>query len=193
MANSEINYKSIFYPPGGVLIWILIFLELVTFGGALIAMTVLSKSNQELFHASKLLLNINYGSINTLVLLTSGFFIATAVHLFKQSNFKKSARFVLLAIVFGLLFIVIKTLEYAHKIDAGITLEFNTFFTFYWLLTGFHLIHVMVGLFILTVFYFSLIQKDVVLKAEDFEAGAAFWHMCDLIWLVLFPVIYLFF
>lgn len=193
MTDAEINYKNIFYPPGGILIWIFIFLELITFGGALVAMTVISNSQHELFHTSRLQLNINYGSLNTIVLLASGFFIATAVHLFKKNNFKLSSRYILLSMLFGVVFIVIKAFEYSHKFDEGITLEYNTFFTFYWLLTGFHLIHVIVGLFILTLFYFSLIKKEVVLKAEDFEAGTAFWHMCDLIWLLLFPVIYLIF
>jgi nitric oxide reductase NorE protein len=63
----------------------------------------------------------------------------------------------------------------------------NTFFTFYWLHTGFHVIHVLVGLGILVSFKFTLKK----LETEDLEAGAAFWHMCDLIWLLLFPVLYL--
>ena len=92
-----------------------------------------------------------------------------------------------LTILGGLLFLALKTIEYYFKIEAGLTLDHNTFFTFYWLLTGFHVIHVLVGIVILGYFYFSLKNQEI----EDIEAGAAFWHMCDLIWLLLFPVIYL--
>ena len=69
----------------------------------------------------------------------------------------------------------------------------NTFFTFYWMLTLFHVIHVIVGLVILTSVYFGLRKKKQSLSIEDVEASAVFWHMCDLIWLLLFPIIYLIF
>ena len=91
----------------------------------------------------------------------------------------------------GFLFLALKSIEYYFKIEAGITIGYNTFFTYYWLLTLFHLVHVIVGLVILFVVSRSLIKNKTNL--EDFEASAAFWHMCDLIWLLLFPVIYLIF
>ncbi len=192
-AKIQTDNKSIFYPPGGILIWIIIFVELMTFSFALIAMAVLSKSNTELFHSSRQLLSTVYGTINTIVLLTSGYFMATAVQQFKKDDFRNSSRHVLFTIFFGLAFIAIKTIEYSHKLSAGIDLDYNLFFTFYWLLTGFHLLHVVLGLVILTAFYISMKKKTPTLKTEDMEAGTTFWHMCDLIWLLIFPVIYLLF
>jgi len=189
MQSTEINYKNIYYPPGGILMWILIFLELITFGAALIVLVINSKDDPEIFHQSRLTLNASFGAINTVFLLTSGFFMATTVHQFKINNLQKASFYLNLTMLGGLLFLLLKGLEYYLKIDAGYTIGYNTFYTFYWLLTGFHVIHVIVGLVIL-LFMQSGINKSKAL-IEDVEASAAFWHMCDLIWLLLFPVIYL--
>jgi len=91
----------------------------------------------------------------------------------------------------GFLFLGLKSVEYYDKLNMGLVLDYNTFFSFYWLLTGFHVIHVLVGLVILSFFYYTLKKQKTESNLEDIEAGAAFWHMCDLIWLLLFPVIYL--
>jgi len=195
MNKPRIDYKNIYYPPGGILIWILITLELITFGVALIALAYMSKEDPEIYHQSRLMLNPAYGAVNTVFLLVSGFFMATTVHQFKKHNFSKASFYLKLTMLGGFLFLALKTVEYYQKINSGLFLDYDTFFTFYWLLTGFHVIHVLVGLVILTYFYFSLRKQKTSdqsnLEEEDLEAGAAFWHMCDLIWLLLFPVIYL--
>ncbi|MCF6213148.1 MAG: cytochrome c oxidase subunit 3 [Flavobacteriaceae bacterium] len=191
MNTTKINHKNIYYPPGGILMWIIIFLELITFGIALIVLAVSSKENPVLFHTSSTHLNTTYGAINTVFLLTSGFFMATAVHQFKLKDFKKSSFYLKLTMLGGILFLLLKTIEYNRKIALGFVLGYDTFFNFYWLLTGFHVIHVIVGLVILLFMHRSL-KKDTALL-EDVEASAAFWHMCDLIWLLLFPVLYLIF
>ena len=92
-----------------------------------------------------------------------------------------------------LLFLGLKTIEYYGKITTGLDVGYNTFFTFYWMLTLFHVVHVITGLVILLVVYKGLKKKQLQTNLEDFEASAAFWHMCDLIWLLLFPIIYLIF
>lgn len=191
--NTTINDKNIYYPPGGILMWIIIFLELFTFGLALLAMVYYGKQEPEVFHQSKLLLNTTFGTINTVFLITSGFFMALSVHYIKNKNVSKSATFLKLTMLFGLLFLALKSFEYSVKIDAGLIMSYNTFFTFYWMLTLFHVIHVLVGLVILTSVYFGLKKNKLNTNIDDFEASAAFWHMCDLIWLLLFPVIYLIF
>jgi nitric oxide reductase NorE protein len=185
--------KNIYYPPGGILIWIIIFLELITFGMALIVMVFYSKDEPEIFHQSRLMLNTAYGVINTLFLITSGYFMAESIHYFKIGNVQKSSWFLKLTLLGGLLFLGLKSLEYYEKIETGLTLSYNTFFSFYWMLTLFHVIHVLVGLVILCALYLSLQKNQQQVNLEDFEAGAAFWHMCDLIWLLLFPLIYLIF
>ena len=187
----EVNTTNIYYPPGGILMWIIIFLELFTFGIALVVLVTNSKEDPTIFHQSRLSLNTTYGAINTLFLLTSGFFMTTTVHQFKENNIKKASLFLKLTMLGGLLFLILKGFEYNLKINAGYTFGFNSFYTFYWLLTGFHVIHVIVGLFLLLLVYLGINKPNSEDKLEDIEASATFWHMCDLIWLLLFPTLYL--
>jgi nitric oxide reductase NorE protein len=164
---------------------------LITFGIALIALVFQSRENPELYHESRLMLNTTFGAINTVFLLTSGFFMASSLHQFKLTNIKKSSFYLKLTMLGGLSFLGLKIVEYIDKIEQGFVLGYDTFFNFYWLLTGFHVIHVIVGLVILLFMQHSLKKATAVL--EDVEASAAFWHMCDLIWLLLFPILYLVF
>jgi len=191
--EEKVDYKNIYYPPGGILLWIVIFLELITFGMALVGFAYYGKTNPEIYSESAPLLNKTFGAINTVLLLISGFFMATAVHQFKTGNQKKYSLFLLLTMLGGILFLGFKSFEYFHKIESGLTLGYNTFFTFYWLLTLFHVIHVLVGMVILISLYRGSKKEKLLTKLEDLEAGAAFWHMCDLIWLILFPILYLIF
>jgi nitric oxide reductase NorE protein len=193
MSENTIDTKNIYYPPGGILMWIIIFLELFTFGMALIAMVFYSKDEPEVFHNSKLLLNTTFGTINTIFLITSGFFMALSVKSLKEKDVQKSSWYLKLTMLGGILFLGMKSVEYFDKIEAGLTIGYNAFFTFYWMLTLFHVIHVIVGLVILSSVYFGLKKKNSSTSIEDVEASAAFWHMCDLIWLLLFPIIYLIF
>ena len=193
MNKTIIDYKNIYYPPGGILLWIIIFLELITFGAALIAMVFYGKQEAEIFHESRLLLNVTYGTINTIFLLTSGFFMAVTVHEIKENQMQKAQKYLLVTMLFGFLFLILKAIEYNAKLNAGLDMGYNTFFTFYWMLTLFHVIHVIVGLVILTSVYFGIKKENSTTNIIDVEASAAFWHMCDLIWLILFPVIYLIF
>ncbi|MBW4359874.1 cytochrome c oxidase subunit 3 [Flavobacterium taihuense] len=193
MDTLKINCKSIYYPPGGILMWIIIFLELITFGMALVAFVYYGIENATVFHQSRLELNTAFGATNTIFLLTSGFFMANAVHLFKKNEVQKSSVFFKLAMLGGFLFLALKSVEYYHKIEGGISLDTNMFYTFYWLLTGFHVIHVIMGLVILAWTNYGMKKKNSDTTIEDIEACAAFWHMCDLIWLLLFPTLYLFF
>lgn len=176
-------------PPGGFFIWMLVALELVTFGVALIALVVSARNDPETYHQSRLLLDPRYGIANTFFLLTSGYFMAESVCHFHQADRPRARRCLWLAIAGGLAFLGLKGVEYADKIAHGQTLGSDPFFTWYWLLTVFHLMHVLVGLVILG----CLLRRLSTIKGDDFEAGGVFWHMCDLIWLLLFPILYLIF
>jgi len=193
MNKFTVTSKNIYYPPGGILLWIIIFLELITFGIALIAMVYSSKEQAAVFHESRLLLNSTIGAVNTIFLIVSGFFMAESVAYLKRGDLKKTTLFLKLTMLGGLLFLGVKGYEYADKIAEGYTLGYNTFFTYYWMLTLFHVIHVLVGLVILVSVFIGVRKKESTTTIEDVEASAAFWHMCDLIWLLLFPIIYLIF
>lgn len=191
MTHTKVNSPNFYYPPGGILMGIIIFLELITYGASLIILVYYGQEEAKVFHESRLHLNTTIGTINTVVLITSGFLMATAVAYFKNKNFKKAGFFIWLTILGGFLFLGFKSFEFYEKIEAGLTIGTNTFFTFYWLLTVFHYIHIVVGIIIL----FSILRgvPKGESNIEDIEASAAFWHMCDLIWLLLFPILYLLF
>ena len=193
MQTSKINYKNIYYPPGGILMWIIIFLELITFRMALVAFVYYGHQEPEIFHQSRLQLNATIGAVNTVFLLTSGFFMALAVQYFKENNRGNRSFYLKLPLLGGLFFLVLKSIEYYHKIESGLTLETNTFFSFYWMLTAFHLIHVLMGIVIIIWTNYGMNKKNSDTQLVDVEACAAFWHLCDLIWLLLFPVLYLIF
>jgi nitric oxide reductase NorE protein len=187
-----IDNKKFFYPPGGILIWIIILVELITFAAATVAFSWQGSQSPDLFSSSAKHLDEHLGFANTIILLTSGFFVAEAVRLIKSGNSSKSRLFIWIGIFLGVAFLLIKGIEYSDKIEGGFHLTYDTFFTFYWLLTGFHFLHVVVGIVILTVLN---IQMGKGIYSEDnyldIESGACFWHLCDLIWLLLFPVLYL--
>ena len=191
METLKINYKNLYFPPGGILMWIIIFLELITFGMALVAFAIYGNEEAVLFHESRMHLNTTFGAVNTIFLLTSGLFMALAVHKFKENNLTKSSFYFKLTMPGGLLFLILKSVEYYHIIESGITVDTNTFFAFYWLLTGFNVLHVLMGLVILIWTNNGMMKKNSDTEVVDVEACAAFWHMGDLIWLLLFPVLYL--
>jgi len=189
--NTITSKKDFYYPPGGILIWIIIFMELITFGIASIFFLSEGRSNIDTFTESTSHLNLLVGTINTMILLISGYFAAISIEQFKKGDLKKSKRSLIFTLLGGLVFIILKSYEYFEKLEQGYTIIFNDFFSFYWLLTGFHLIHLLVGMVILLFLYRSLNRKGKDADPDDFEAGTAFWHMCDLIWLMLFPILYL--
>lgn len=185
------NHKLVFYPPGGILLNLVIFVELFTYGLALFALAYYGNEERELFHQDSRELNRFLGTLNTLVLLTSGFLVAKGVKVFKQEKITETLKLFNWSMLLGLAFLVIKVIEYGAKLDAGFDLNYSSFFMFYWLLTGFHWIHVLVGVVILFFIRRSIRIKKEQAVLEDIEAGAAFWHMCDIIWLFLFPMLYL--
>lgn len=186
-----LDHKDIAYPPGGVLIWIVIFLELITFSFGLVAFVYYGKNDADLYHTSSQTLNKSIAIANTFILLTSSYFMAVAIDSLKIKNSTKGAAFIKYTLLMGMLFVVLKTVDYYLKIQAGELLTTNIFYTFYWMLTAFHLIHVIIGLLILSYFYYTLKNGNSPLLLTDSTAGAAFWHLCDLIWLLLFPALYL--
>ena len=184
--------ESVYYPPGGLLIWIIVFLEFITFSAGIMVYLSFRQDDIAMFNDSQQLLNSTYGMVNTIVLITSGLLMATTLGMLKAGNNKKAVFYISLTILFGLAFLVLKGFEYNEKFAMGLGFGYNQFFMFYWLLTGFHFIHVLVGVLLLS--YMLIKTKSGFYSGsnfEDVETVGVFWHMCDLIWIFLFPIIYL--
>ncbi|MGE4280510.1 MAG: cytochrome c oxidase subunit 3 family protein [Magnetospirillum sp.] len=170
--------------PGNPIMWVLIISELLVFGAFFVAFGIARVLDVETFRAGQALLDVRMGGANTLVLVTSGWLAAKAVQFGGLGQGRKSRFFLAGAGALGLVFLVIKGMEYASKAAQGIDIETNTFFTLFYLMTGFHAMHVIMGIVVLAIVGWKN-------SAENLETGAAFWHMVDLIWLILFPIVYL--
>ncbi len=190
------NTKKHKHPPGDFAVWIIIYIELLTFGLFFIGYIYSRRSNIELFNASQLLLDQRAGFINTVLLLTSSYFVVKTIHIIKTINtqeaFNRASNWLLGAIGLGGIFLILKMTEFVGKYQEGINLSTNSFFMFYFLLTMFHFMHVVLGMIIL----FNLYQKTKIggyTKKDHIglESGASYWHMVDLLWIVLFPLIYI--
>ncbi|CUH44964.1 cytochrome c oxidase subunit 3 [Ruegeria atlantica] len=170
--------------PGELLMWVLIISELLVFGAGLIAFMAVRLTDPAGFAEAQSHLYRTGAAFNTAVLVTSGYLAAQALH-WRRDCRRGIARLALIgAALLGVVFLVIKGVEYAGKAAQGITFETHPFFMFYYLLTGFHAAHVLAGVGILLL----VAWRD---DAHNIEAGAQFWHMVDLVWIMLFPVIYL--
>lgn len=170
--------------PGNPLMWVLILSEMLVFAAFFILFAWQRAAETELFDASQQLLDPLLGGVNTMVLLTSGLFAAFAVKASVVNRPRRCRQWLALTMVLGGLFCLIKIIEYADKLGAGLTPETNTFFTFYYLLTAFHFAHVIFGLGLLCLACWRPSPANV-------ETVTAFWHLVDLIWVLLYPLIYL--
>lgn len=186
------QHKSIYYPPGGILIWFLIILEIFTFLGAIFVFLYKRSAAMQEFKIAQQFLNPTIGTLNTIILISSGYFIANSVHYLRNNEFLKATRNTQISLILGLLFIIIKSFEFYSKINLGIGVRENTFFTFYWLMTGFHYVHVLFGVGLLAYMQNAIKQKKYNSNNMfDVEASATYWHLCDLIWILIFPILYL--
>ena len=180
------------YPPGDLAIWFFICAELLVFGALFVTYAVVRSNNIELFNESQLILDRRLGLINTLVLITSSYFVVKAVTAISRGDNKNCVFWLNIDIVTGFIFVLIKSYEFYEKSAQGITLSSNTFYTYYIAMTFFHYMHVILGLVILGAVMFK--ARAGGYSAEDHigvETGASYWHMVDLVWIVLFPLVYL--
>ena len=177
--------------PGDLAIWVFIFAELLVFGVLFVVYAFARRQHIALFDAEQLLLDRNLGLYNTLLLITSSFSAAHAVQLAQAGRMRQCIRYLLLTIALGLAFLVLKVHEYKLDAEAGISLSRNLFDMFYLCLTGFHFLHVVMGLVILSAVTWKASRGAYSRSSmTGIETGVSYWHMVDLVWIVLFALIY---
>lgn len=170
--------------PGDLMIWVLIVSELLVFGAGLAAFLGVRLTDPAGFAAAQDHLHRAAAGVNTVVLVTSGWLAALGAQAVEAGR-KARARLRLAgAATLGAAFLAIKGAEYAGAAAEGIGAETHPFFTFYYLITGFHAAHVAAGIVVI----FLVAARA---RPREVEAGVAFWHMVDLVWVLVFPVIYL--
>jgi len=179
------------YPPGDLAIWIFILAELSVFAIFFAAYAFARVGDVALFNACQDTLERRSALINTLALITGSYFVVRAVASIRLGNQSGCMRWLVAALGMGLVFLVVKVSEYAHHFEQGVTLSTNTFYMFYLSLTFFHFMHVILGMVILAAVALKARAGGYSAAAHDgVETGASYWHMVDLVWLILFPLIY---
>ena len=182
--------------------WIFIFTELLLFGGLFLVYAVYRNQYSEEFHISAHQLNGFIGTLNTVILLVSSMTIAMSITAIQKGNRALAFKLIMFTLLCALVFLINKYFEWGHKIRIdlypGTDLMFSLkrgeilFFSLYFFMTGLHALHIIVGMVLL-----SIVAVKVKTKKIDstryvlLENGALYWHLVDLIWIFLFPLLYL--
>lgn len=177
--------------PGDLAMWFFIFAELLVFGIFFLAYAFARAADPLLFTASQARIDQLGGAINTVLLITSSYAVARAVAAVKVDALRSCRRWLELAMLLGLGFVALKLAGFADLTARGIDLSTDTFFMFYLSLTGFHFLHVLMGLIILAAVWLKA-RRGGYSAAEHtgVETGASYWHMVDLVWIILFTLVY---
>ncbi|MBI4528570.1 MAG: cytochrome c oxidase subunit 3 family protein [Deltaproteobacteria bacterium] len=184
--------------------WIFLATEVMFFGGMFLGYTYYRSLYAQAFVDASNHLDILLGTINTAVLICSSFTMALAVHSAETGNRRGSVKFLLLTIALGTVFLVIKFAEYAHKFEEhlipGSSFAFEgalarpaeIFFSFYFAMTGMHALHMIVGIGLLTALVFQARRgRFSPVYYTPVEITGLYWHFVDIVWIFLFPLLYL--
>lgn len=198
-ANSHIHRDDVGAKIG---MWLFLFTELILFGGMFLVYAVYRFQYRDFFALASKELDVLVGLINTLILLTSSLTMAMSITALRRDNKKLSLIFLSTTILFALLFLVNKYFEWSAKFHHGLFPGSNEllslpkgeiiYFGLYYVMTGLHALHVIIGLIILTFMFFYVksgkVNKDYYIMLEN---SGLYWHLVDIIWIFLFPLFYL--
>jgi|SRR5688572_7587139 cytochrome c oxidase subunit 3 len=170
--------------------WLFLASEIMFFAGFIGAYVVLRMANPQLAEAAQKEMAWPLAAFNTAVLIVSSLTMVLAVNAISKGNRGKCEDMVFITAALGTLFLVVKGFEYAAKFGHGITPNSSTFWSSYFLMTGFHGLHVLGGIvaMIFLLFYIKHYGPERYAKVENI---ALYWHFVDLVWIFLFPIVYL--
>jgi cytochrome c oxidase subunit 3 len=184
--------------------WIFLVTEMLFFGGLFVTYLVYRTAYPEAFAEASRTLDLFWGATNTVVLLASSFTMALAVAGSARGDRAVTTRYLLTTMALGLVFLVIKAVEYRHKFEEhhvpgwGFTFEGTDpehapiFFSLYFVMTGVHALHMVIGIGVLTVV--ALMARRDRFSREYYspvELSGLYWHFVDIVWIFLFPLLYL--
>lgn len=175
--------------PGQPDMWVLVMIEALTFSAYFVVYTVCYRAAPDLFLSSQSHLDLGFGVINTLILLTSSWSMARCVERSRAADWQAAAACLWLTAAAGLLFCALKLYEWSVEIGQGFTFTSNRFFSFYYFLTGMHLLHVLVGFIALGVIHYQM-RSPARRSQQLIETGATYWHMVDFLWVIIFAILY---
>ncbi len=170
-------------------VWLFLASELMFFTGMLGSYIVLRFAQPQVFHEEAMKLNWPLAALNTIILISSSLTMAMAVKTAQANKQNETAKYLLTTFGLGALFLVFKSVEYGMKMEHGILPKTNLFFAAYYTLTGCHALHIIGGL-IPMINEWRWARKGE-LTAEGAEMMGLYWHFVDLVWIFLFPLLYL--
>jgi cytochrome c oxidase subunit 3 len=184
--------------------WIFLLTEVLLFGGLFVAYGIFRAWYPEMFYNAHKQLNVLMGTVNTVVLITSSLTMALSIRSMQVNDKKMTRLYLVLTLLFAFTFLVIKYFEYSHKIELGqlpgnmytfTGVEGNNphiFFSIYFAMTGLHGIHVLIGMLVISwVLYRTGKNHFSAEYYTPIEMAGLYWHLVDLIWIFLFPLLYL--
>jgi nitric oxide reductase NorE protein len=178
--------------PGEQGTWVFLFGDMLVFGVFFATFMVERAKAPQVFDTARRTLHLGVGLTNTLVLLTSSLCVVAALGALRSGARQVARSAVLAAMVCGGIFVCLKVFEYHSLVAAGHGIGANHFYLYYFILTGVHLFHVCVGMAVLTFLLRQTGRRDLSeTRMAVIEGGACFWHLVDLLWIVLFPLLYL--
>jgi heme/copper-type cytochrome/quinol oxidase subunit 3 len=170
--------------------WWFLASEIITFGGLIGSYIVFRLANpawaEESHHLSVLI-----ATLNTIVLLTSSLTMVLAFAAVDQEDEPKTRTWLLLTVLGGLVFLGIKAFEWSLEIGAGRVPGAGGFWSFYFTLTGLHGLHVLAGVVVNAVLWLTAVRHRLQPVAHRVEYAGLYWHFVDVVWIFLFPLLYL--
>ena len=173
-------------------IWTFLASEIMLFGGLISAYVILRSGSAHMVMPPRSMMGIPLATFNTFALITSSVTMVLALAAIQEGNIERFKRWILCTIGGGLIFLCVKAYEYQHKWHEGITLSSNLFGSFYYTLTGLHVLHVTGGLILMAYIYVAGSRGHFTPDSHDrVECAGLYWHFVDLVWVILFPILYL--
>ncbi len=177
-------------------IWLFLASAVMLFGGLFSAYVFLRMGAPEgAFHEWGKELNIPLATLNTMVLISSSVTMVMSWASLKMNDFKKYKLYMGLTLLCAVIFLIVKYFEYTAKFDHHLYPSTNTFLAIYFTLTGLHGLHIIGGMIVMTYFWLPAGNKMWHSEPEHFanriEIAGLYWHFVDLVWIFLFPILYL--
>jgi len=202
MSQNHAHIEPVDHEAGKIGMWLFLFTELFLFGGLFLVYAVFRSQHSEEFHLAAVELNAFIGTLNTVVLLVSSMTVAMSITAVRKGENRRALLLIGVTILLALVFMVNKYFEWSHKFHyhlyPGSEVMKNLahgeilFFGLYYMMTGLHALHVIVGMVLLSISLIKVSRRKM--SPENYhllENSALYWHLVDLIWIFLFPLLYL--
>jgi cytochrome c oxidase subunit III len=196
------NNREDAHAGGRIGIWLFIATEIILFGGLFLLYSMYRLKNPAEFHAGSMELNRVLGTLNTVILLTSSLTVALAIAALGKGRRSLSAVLVAATIACAFGFLIVKAFEWTAKFHHGLypnakvllslSKGENLFFGLYYMMTGLHAVHVIVGIGVLSVMLVRVVRGGITPENPTYLVNSGlYWHLVDIIWIFLFPLFYL--